>query len=66
MSLFMNSSSEVCLKCNGTGKIYNLEWDRLWEYYDNMGQFDMDTCCQKADEEADKYIDCTECSKTSA
>lgn len=51
-----------CVKCNDSKRVLNPEWERIWEYYDNMAIFDMDTCCEKADREADKYLPCPKCS----
>jgi rubredoxin len=55
-----------CAQCNGSKKIVDRstsEWNRRWDYYDNQGQYDMDTCSRKADEEVGVYINCPSCNK---
>jgi hypothetical protein len=50
-----------CLTCNDSNTVLNPKWEEIWEYYDNQGQFDMNTCCAKADAQAKKYIECPDC-----
>ena len=57
------SESMNCPECNAKREL-NPEWERIWDYYDDQGQFDMNTCTRKANAEAKKYI-CTSCKKTS-